>query len=109
MMGDEEFEERTYMEQREQLHEAVQEALRHDPAWSDTVVTGWALVVTTAGAAGGRGILVRSSNANGDTDLTGWEAEGVLTYALRNGMFEAEMWDPSTADSDDDDGSDDLE
>lgn len=89
--------ERPAMRQRRQLLEAVADALQLDDEWAGKVVSGFALVVELVGPDGGRGIAARSSDATGDTDLTPWAAEGLLRYALGEGMFES--YDP---DDDDD-------
>lgn len=87
------------MAQRRQLLSAIVDAFREDDDWSDHIVCGFALVVELAGSDGGRGVAARSSDANGDTDLTPWAATGLLRFAWSEGMFDA-------ADPDDEDEGD---
>lgn len=91
--------------QRRRLLEAVVDAMRADPEWEGHVVCGFALVVELAGADGQRGIATRSSDATGDTDLTPWSANGLVNYALSDGMFDA--IDLDYEEDEEDDGDDD--
>lgn len=82
------------IENRRRLLEAVTEAVNGE------VVTGFAVVIECSGVNGTRTLTTFSGDAFGDAELPTWTAEGLLKYALEQGMFDA-------GEEDDDEHSDD--